>query len=499
MTSLINTPQKASVALVAFMTLIHLIMAFHVELGGDEAHYALYGLMPDWSYFDHPPLIGWLQMLPMALLPFDWAARLVPITLYALLNYLLYRVTIELFGDQSAADNNAGWLGFFSLVLLNSSLILSLMGMAMLPDNPLMVIVLALLLVIKRMMDSGKRIRLSLWLWLGVLVGLAALAKYTAITIVVSLVAIMLMEKRFYWLKQPGLYLAVAISALMLLPVLYWNASHDWASFIYQINHGTHSDSWQIERLLQTQAIQLIVYSPLIFVAGWLMMLKASNYINPANHSRRLLLAFALPVTLLFGWGSGFEPSLPHWTSLAWLLLIPIVADSLWQQRQKRWVKNVIAAHLLIMVPLVLLLHSFIYQPWIAFADYKHPLQGDYGWPEAAAKAEQLQQQIQQQSDAKKPALFVSNWSYASHLAWYARPQPVFITSSMQTQFEFWYGRPQAGMDGLLVAPHYEPNPPLTNEANHFESCQRIDQLDMHGDDNIIVSYYFYHCRNYLP
>jgi len=75
-TSLVHTlyPLKASILLVGFMTLLHLFLAFNVELGGDEAHYALYGLMPDWSYFDHPPLIGWLQIIPMWLAPYDWSA-----------------------------------------------------------------------------------------------------------------------------------------------------------------------------------------------------------------------------------------------------------------------------------------------------------------------------------------------------------------------------------------------------------------------------------------
>ena len=30
-------------------------------LSVDEAHYALYALHPALSYFDHPPLVGWVQ------------------------------------------------------------------------------------------------------------------------------------------------------------------------------------------------------------------------------------------------------------------------------------------------------------------------------------------------------------------------------------------------------------------------------------------------------
>lgn len=479
--------KTASLLLVGFITLIHLIMAFTVELGGDEAHYALYGLMPDWSYFDHPPMIGWLQIIPMWLAPYDWAARIVPISLFALVNYLLYQVTNTLFATR---ESDTQWQGFFSLVVLNTSLILSLMGLAMLPDNPLMVFVLALVLVTYRLLESNS---LKYWLLLGLLVGLAALSKYTAVTIIVSLIAVMLFEKKWHWLNSKGLWLAILVAITMISPVLYWNYTHDWASFIYQINHGTNSSEWQLSRLLQTQAIQFIVYTPLLFIAGWWMMLKPNNY----RHSNsRLLLAFSLPVTALFAWGSGFEQSLPHWTSLAWLLLIPIIVNSLWLQRHKRWVKVVALSHIIIMGSLVLVIHSFILKPWISFENHKHPLQGDHGWPLAAEKAFELQNQLSR-NDETLP-LFVSNWSYASHLAWYARPQPVYITSAKQTQFEFWYGRSQQGMNGLLVAPHYEDNPPIVGIKNHFESCQKLEELDIKASENIVVTYNFYHCQNLI-
>ena len=47
--------------------LAHLILAMGVGLSVDEAHYALYAYHLDWSYFDHPPLVGWLQWPAVAL------------------------------------------------------------------------------------------------------------------------------------------------------------------------------------------------------------------------------------------------------------------------------------------------------------------------------------------------------------------------------------------------------------------------------------------------
>ncbi|MDX1352657.1 MAG: glycosyltransferase family 39 protein, partial [Thiomicrorhabdus sp.] len=406
------TAQQASLLLVGFITLLHLFLAFNVELGGDEAHYALYGLMPDWSYFDHPPMIGWLQIIPMWLAPYDWSARLVPIALYAVLNYLLYQITVVFFNEN---EPHSPWKGFASLVILNTSLILSLMGMAMLPDNPLMVTVLALVLVTHKLLHTNET---KYWLWLGLLVGLAALSKYTAVTVVVSLLLVLLIEKKWQWLTSKGLWLAIIVALILISPVLYWNAIHEWASFIYQIDHGTKSSEWQISRLLQTQAIQFAAYTPFVFIFGWWMMLKPGNY---ANQNSRLLLLFALPVTLLFAWGSGYEKSLPHWVSLAWVLLIPIIVNFLWSIRHKTWVKVVFGLHVLSMGIAVLVIHSLLFTPWIAFPDHKNPMQGDYGWPQASKTALALQSELTE-TPSELP-LFVANWSYASHLTWYSRPQ----------------------------------------------------------------------------
>ena len=481
------TAQKASFILVGFMTLLHLVLAFNVELGGDEAHYALYGLMPDWSYFDHPPMIGWLQIIPMWLAPYDWSARLIPIALYAILNYLLYQITIIFFNEN---NTDTKWKGFASLVVLNTSLILSLMGMAMLPDNPLMVAVLALVLVTHKLLHSNE---LKYWLLLGLFVGLAALSKYTAVTVIVSLFLILLIERKWNWLTSKGLWLAIIVALILISPILYWNAIHDWASFIYQIDHGTKSSEWRLSRLLQTQGIQFAAYTPFLFIFGWWMMLKPSNY---KNQNARLLLLFSLPITGLFAWGSGFEKSLPHWVSLAWVLLIPIIVNFLWQIRHKTWVKVVSGLHIVLMGIAVLVIHSLLFKPWIAFPDHKNPMQGDYGWPQASKTAIELQRELSQ--NPNDFPLFVSNWSYASHLTWYSRPQPVYITSGKQTQFEFWFGKPKAGMNGLLVSPHYEDNPPEVGTVNHFESCKKLKQEDIKEVGAIIVTYNYYLCHNFI-
>ena len=48
-------------ALLAALVLLHAVVGGYIGLSVDEAHYLLYAYHPALSYFDHPPLVGWVQ------------------------------------------------------------------------------------------------------------------------------------------------------------------------------------------------------------------------------------------------------------------------------------------------------------------------------------------------------------------------------------------------------------------------------------------------------
>ena len=39
---------------------IKIAVSYFLELGNDEVYYYTYALQPDWSHFDHPPMVGWM-------------------------------------------------------------------------------------------------------------------------------------------------------------------------------------------------------------------------------------------------------------------------------------------------------------------------------------------------------------------------------------------------------------------------------------------------------
>lgn len=474
---LLHSPKHASAAIIIGMALWHLWLAGRLNLSVDEAHYALYGLKPALSYFDHPPMVGWLNALVTHLSTQDWALRVLPALFFATSSVILYRIATRLFPEFH-------WVGFWTIALTQSTVMFQLLSISMLPDTPLMV---ASLMVFWTLLNLRDNPTFRHWLWLGVWLGIAGLSKYTAVTLVLSLFLVMMVEKRWFWLKDLGLWTAVVIAIAAISPVLIWNAQHDWISILYQLNHGTHNDEWDWLRVVQTQAAQFGVYSPLLYLAGLYMAFV--GLIVETN--TRLLALFALPILALFAMGSGYEMSLPHWTQLAWLFLAPLVAYWAWLHWDSANVRGFAYVSAALVVVSTLVLNTLLLSPWIPVPDNEHPARELHGWPQAIAKAEHYQ------TEYGNAPLFVTNWSHASRVAWYAYPQPVYITDNRFDQFDLWFGNPPKHSDGIAIVPSYEKHPPHIGRPGEFSQCKPLPALPIKHGGNTVVTYYYFYCTEF--
>lgn len=73
------------------------------------------------------------------------------------------------------------------------------------------------------------------WLWVGLAWGAAMLSKYHGIFLPMgAFFYIVLHPPARRWLAHPGPYIAAAIGLLVFSPVIVWNATHGWASFLFQ-------------------------------------------------------------------------------------------------------------------------------------------------------------------------------------------------------------------------------------------------------------------------
>lgn len=480
-------PWRATLALTLGVAVLHLLAAGRVPLSADEAHYALYGLHLDWSYFDHPPMVGWMQSLVLRFSDSDFALRLWPILLSALTALVLFLYTHRLFPQDSP------WLGFYTVAFYQSGLLFQLLGLALVPETPLLFFTLLALLSLLRALDHDHW---RDWLTFGLCLGLAGLSKYTAVTLTLTTALFVVLQRGHASLRMPKLWMALFLSAfvalLVITPVLYWNAEHDWISFRYQLGHGFRAKDWEWSRVGLSQLGQAFGYAPGLYVFGLIALVAAAGAWRERGVQLTLLLV--VPVLLLFVSGSGREETLPHWTALAWAAVTPLAVRWLlhhWTQRPVRGLLYVSAGYSLIVLTL---LYSLLLVPALPFPGLYHPLSPLLGWPEAAARAAALRADFAREEP--EAVLLVPNWSLASRLAWYARPLPVQVTDTRFDQFDLWFGTPRPGTDGVLVVPDSMLKTGR-RMLSQFDSCREAEPYRVVREGRTVVTFYFYLCRDY--
>jgi len=474
-------PWRSALALTALVAVAHLLVAARTPLTADEAHYALYGLYLDWSYFDHPPLVGWLQALVLPWSQAEFALRLWPIALSFATAPVLFHFARRLFPEGHP------WLGFWSAALFLTGPLFQAIGLALVPETPLLLLALLALLNLLNALDRGRR---RDWLLFGLCLGLAGLAKYTAVTLALSALAFVVTQRRLEVLRTAGPWLAVLVAGLLIAPVLYWNVTHDWLSFRYQLGHGFRPKDWEWSRVALSQIGQFIAYGPALFIAG--LVALVAGFREWRVRGVQLVLLTALPVLLLFAFGSGREETLPHWTALAWLVSAPLAVRWLMTYWTQRSVRALAWGSSLYSVALILLAHILLLWPSLPGTPSRAVQGAIQGWPEAAARARALRDEMRDPA----AALFVPNWSLASRLAWYARPLPVQVTDTRVDQFDLWFGSPAPGASGVLVMPGFA----LKRNASvlrRFENCNEQAPLPIVAGGQAVVTFHFYLCRGY--
>ncbi len=472
--------------LLALACAVHFVLGASLGLSVDEAHYALYAAHLDWSYFDHPPLVGWVQWPLVALNAPTWLLRLVPQVLWLGTALLVHGLA-----ERLQTGLPVGLAGGWAIAVLALTPLLHVLGIGLLPDTLLVFWSAALVWLTLDLMQPAALRRAGPWLVLGLLLGLAGLSKYTAIFAAVAVALCLLPAHGAPLLRSPWPWVAVLVALVLVLPVAVWNHANHWISFTYQAQHGA-GGGWQAAPVLRFLLVQVLAYGPLLAWA-W-----AGSRQGVAPGARSLLLFFAIPF-LVMAVLSGGGTSLPHWTAPAWVALAPFAGVGLaraWQQNRRRLVLGLVVAQALVSAVLLGLMLS-AGQPLVAnstgqgnSAQPSNPFADLHGWEQAGATARTLAQQQGLHSVA------VQNWTLASRLGWYARPLPVHVLEDRFDQFDLWAGDLPPGGDTLLVDwSQLAYTVPLG--AHGFASCTLLATQDVQRLGAPIASFRFFACRNW--
>jgi hypothetical protein len=497
------TPDVCLHLLIGAYAAFHLLLAALLPLFAHEAHYALYARNPALSYLDHPPLAAWLQASVIWLGAGDFALRLLPIGLSVAAQYLLAALS------RLVYPHGSPWLPVIAVLMLQGAIVFH-GSMTLSPDAPLLPLALAVALVALSLRgelaaDAGAGGTPGKWMLLGVLVGLAGLAKYTAVTLPLSVVAMVLALRGLRGLALSGLWLAGVVAILLILPVLVWNVQNDWATVRFHSDYQFEDiDRWSLSALLTSSAGQLAYYSPLVIIAG-LLALAASwragwrqQRFACFSSSEGVLTLFVVPVLGLYLLTALESRASPHWSMLGWLLLIPLAADwvhNRWRSaRGVRWLTGISAASS-VLAGVVLLLLALPIGTW---PDFRHPARLFTGWQQATNQAVSLLRQLPERGFESEPVLLARNWHHAGLIEWYAEGVPLknlfhdFNPSNLRN------GLSDAETWGVLVYPYDSEQPRMDNLTRDFD-CTPLEALPARHGGSLVQVFHLYACYSRMP
>lgn len=452
---------QAHFPIIAFITIISLVrlsVIGHFGLGVDEAHYVLYGLHPALSYFDHPPLVGWTEWLFTTLFGInEFAARLPALLIGAASTAMVYYWLLRIFASIR--------LALWGAIALNASFLFNALFMMLMPDTLLFMLIIPIMAIALRIEAHN---RLGDWLTLGFLLGLAGLSKYTAFLFVVALLIYFALRRRWELFITPKLIPAVLLAAVMVTPVIIWNAQNGWISFAFQSAHVSGGGGVNWNAFAQSLGAQFGAYSPLLFPPAFYGLCTALR----SSRNRPLFISGIFGITLMafFTYNSLYARALPHWTSLFYLLFIPIGTAALLRM-SRGWQRYVYAA-VGISGAVVLLLYAELRFTFLPFPAYKSAHRDLYGWETIMKRANA------QIHHPKREALAVTNWSLASRALYYGRPYPadLYLIDDRYDQFDLWQHGSPKGKDLLFITTHdFKKDITASMRCDSVQEAERFD------------------------
>ena len=301
-------------------------LAIPLGLGVDESYMVAVGRKVSLSYFDHPPLAFWLAHSASVLAGNEshLAVRLPFVLLFAGTTWLMYQLGTQAFGPRS------GWI---AALLLNVSAVFSAStGSWVLPDGPLMFGLAASAYCLVRVLfdPTHEQHAWRWWLAAGACAGLAALSKYQASLFLAGVLLFLVVRPaQRRWLRRPEPYAALLVTLLMFVPVLAWNASHDWVSIAFQLGRGGTPGHVTMARRLG--ALGQNIAGQIAWILPWVWVILAAALLRvlrrrPADDREWFFACLALVPIAVFSLVSlGGQPGLPHWPASGYLFLFPLV------------------------------------------------------------------------------------------------------------------------------------------------------------------------------
>ncbi len=296
----LELPPTALVLFLFLLTVIRWGVAASADLTEDEAYYWLWSLAPSHGYLDHAPAVAWVIAAGTALFG-DTALGVRAFGPIAILigSIALWRTAHLLFGSQVAA---------LTVLWFNAMLLVAAGTVIMTPDTPAVLAWGLALWALAELRASGNS---KWWLAVGVFAGLGLLSKYSVLFLGAGLVVWLLVTAEGRpWLKRWELWVGGLIAITLFVPVLEWNRTYEWASFLKQFGRGARSGGLDLRFLPEFFGAFVALSTPLILAFGVWGVVRG---LRQRHTGSLLLIATSAPFLIYLIWHGLFARVQPNW------------------------------------------------------------------------------------------------------------------------------------------------------------------------------------------
>ena len=495
----------ATLGILVYLTVTRLLYMGVLELEYHEAYYWTYSQRIDIGYFDHPPMVAWLNFISTLILGnTEFAIRLSAVFCYIVLNLFVFLLTKDIF-DRTTA--------YRALILLNVLRPFFDNSFEMTTDAPLMPCWAGVLYFLHLVFFREKR-----WAWLGVgiCIGLGMLSKYTISLLGFSILIFMLLDKQSRkWFFRFEPYVAFVVALLILLPIVIWNMQNEWVSFTFQAKSRlSHFYGIYFHKLLK---IWLKMLTPLGIFAVFLALLPRSykkvKYAS-SNYYLFVLTSTLFPLSI-FVYQSFLGTPKESWTSPIWLSLIPMMAhqmcvENLVNLGQKTkfilrfWTPTIIG------MMLYYSLHWCYFVFGIPCIGYTVRSNHTQRWREISKEVEKIEKKLTLETGQEPLIVGMDEYEITTLLGFYRyqddtnRPRKSILNTAGQhlfdketTMYSYWFPiEKQTGKNIIIVASE-ESDLPQNHLSEYFEKLGPIHAIMEKKEGSLLQEYCYQIGYNY--
>jgi 4-amino-4-deoxy-L-arabinose transferase and related glycosyltransferases of PMT family len=484
------------------------ILASWLEFGNDEVYYWTYALYPDWSHFDHPGMVGWLMQLFSLNLLFDseFFLRLSSVIFMTANTYIVFRIGKEIKDAQT---------GLYASLLYTASIYAFVItGIFILPDTPQNLFWLLSFWMFVKFFKVGKVKHL---LFAGLFAGACMLSKYTGVFLWVGTGSYILLFDRKQ-LKNPYLYLSLAISALCCLPILIWNLQNDFISFSFHSERVSLFGKPRFDCFFTELAGEFFYNNPVNFVLAIITLIAIIRGKKPVRKTdQRLILCTSLPIIAMFLFFSLTRSTLPHWNAPGFTLLILLSASFLSDKNPIHdgmfKIPKAITSALLLLALVITVGSIEIKTGFIPLANQnaaptelgKDDFTLDlYGWRQLKPKFEALREEkIKEGLMDKDDGIIANNWFPLANIDYYvARPLGMKVLGFGKPENihkYLWINDERGGINKgdsyWFISDSHFPKDPNVIYKWKFNKIIPAGTIDIERNGKVVKHVYVYMCK----